>query len=52
MKVKKCDKKKTKLPLTSDDSWRGLGTKTPPTRAHYLSQHRIEYFPTMFQILL
>jgi hypothetical protein len=34
MKVKKCDKKKSKLPLTPADPWKGLGTETPPTRAY------------------
>jgi hypothetical protein len=34
--VNKCNKKKSKLPLTPVDPWRGLGTKTSPTRAHWL----------------
>jgi hypothetical protein len=33
--VNKCDKKIRKLPLTPDDPWRGLGTETPPTTAHW-----------------
>jgi hypothetical protein len=36
IKVKICDKKKSELPLAPADPWRGLGTETPPTRAHWL----------------
>jgi hypothetical protein len=35
-RVIKCDKKKVSNQLAPADPWRGLGTETPPTRAHWL----------------
>jgi hypothetical protein len=39
MKVRKCDKKKSELPLAPDDPLRGLGTEIPPYQGSLVDQN-------------